>query len=116
MPAAELDIVIEIGAQFELDVEYERDGDPVDLVGDAYEAELQVRTSYDSDPPILALSVGDGLTLSSGLIAIAVPGLDTAELDPQNAVWDLKVLPGGIQDLAKRLVQGRAIISPAATR
>lgn len=85
-------------------------------------ARMQVREDFDSTPKILDISsdVVDGqdgtltITEAAGRITLVVPADRTADLDFEEAVWDLEVeSPAGE---VTRLVQGPAMLDREVTK
>lgn len=117
MPAAIHNITIEAGATFSWRITWKDDaGDPVDLSG--YVARMQVRRSHSSDATIFALtSAGGGITLggAAGTIDISISAAATAAAitAAMEAVYDLELEAAGV---VRRLLQGRASLSPEVTR
>ncbi len=113
MTAQNLDIVIEQGASFNLNITWQdTTGAIVDLTG--YTAKMQIRSAYSSSAVILELSDTNGgifLTQSSGLIQLLISDTDTSLLPAMVAIYDLKLSNNG----TTRLLQGQARISPEVT-
>ena len=100
-------------------------GDPVDLAG--YTARMMIRRKVLSVDPLIGLTDGAGITLAlvedpPGTpvynILLEISAADTADLPatPTDHRWyyDLELVPAGGQ--VRRLLMGRAIVSPEVTR
>jgi hypothetical protein len=117
MNAGVYNIIIEQGATFELNLEWEfDDGSPVDLTG--YQgARMQVRKNFRSLDPVLSLTSDDGdivLGTTDGTISVKASPQATATIDIPCGVYDLELVdPNGE---VVRLIQGQAYISPEVTR
>lgn len=111
-------ITIEQGSVFTLNLTYQDSaGTPINLTG--YTARMVVRAKYASTTTLLDLTSASGaITLSSVgvVIATATATLTAALSAPQTGVYDLELYPGGVAANAIRLVEGRARITPEATR
>lgn len=119
------DIYCDQGATFRRVITWkDSDGDPVDLSG--YVARMMVRTAYGASSPTISLSSSvSGITLSptAGQITIEITADATSGItmpsaggvtDAWDGVYDLEmVAPTG--DVT-RLLEGRFIVSPEATR
>lgn len=118
MPAGRYDITIEQGATLTLHFQWKEDDVAVPLVTDGWHARMKVRELHSSVSALLSASDGTGeITLDNdGKILIVVPASVT-ELLPIPAkfcVWDLEVYQNS--GYVKRLLEGRAYITPEATK
>lgn len=120
MSAGQHDIVIEQGASWRLQLEWQdSDEQPIDLT--PYKARLQVRKTYADTATLLSLTSTDGSIALGGLagtIVATATATQTAGLPYRArtyAVWDLE-----LEELATgqviRLLAGRARIDPEVTR
>lgn len=110
--AGKLDITIEQGADFKLDMVWETGNPsaPLDLTG--YTARFQVATRHSATNPLVKRTETNGITLggSTGQIVITLTETQTASLPPQKAVWDLVLTSPSGEDI--RLLEGTATITP----
>jgi hypothetical protein len=117
MSAKQVDITIEQGATFSLNITWKSaDGTPVNLTG--YTAKMQVRWKYaDANALLTFSSVGGTITLGgvAGTISINGAAAVTGVTEPKHGVYDLE-LTNTSTGFVKRLIQGRALISPEVTR
>jgi hypothetical protein len=112
--AATYNLAIEQGATFSAQITWnDSDGDPVDLTG--YTAELDIRSGPASDTELLELTNGSGLTLggAAGTVDIVITAAQTSALPAGRLAYDLLLTTGSTKT---RLVEGKAIVSPAVTR
>lgn len=116
MGAVPRDIEIEQGSVFEIEFIYKRNGIVQNISG--WPVRMQVRRDYDEDPPLLDLTVGDGITLDGalGLVQIKITAVDTAALPIINGVYDVEIVPEAVEADARRVLAGRAIVTPETTR
>jgi hypothetical protein len=110
--AGKLDILIEQGVDWKLELAYET-GSPstaVDLTG--YTARFQVATRHSATTPLVQLTQSNGITLGgvAGTIVIQLNQTQTNALPAQKAVWDLVLVSPSGQDI--RLLEGAATITP----
>lgn len=117
MPAVTHNITVEQGATMRLLFKWEtKDGavvTPVNLT--TYSARLQIRRSLASDPPVLSLTDGAGITLGAdGSITIEATPAQTALIDIRSGVYDLELEDASGR--VTRLVQGKVTVSPEVTR
>lgn len=110
------DLRIKQGATHRLNIRWqEADGTPVPL--ERYRARMQVRYDYVDPEPLIALSTGDGITITSpGQIEIRIPATETAKLVKDRAIYDLF-----LEDLADptervSVMEGRITVTRAVTR
>ena len=117
MTAKQVDIAIEQGATFTLRITWTTSsGTPVDLTG--YTAKMQVRWKYSGPTPLLTFSSATGeITLGGVAGTVDISGLAavTGVTDPKYGVYDLE-LTRTSTGFVKRLIQGRALVSPEVTR
>jgi hypothetical protein len=110
--AGKLDILIEQGVDWKLELAYET-GSPstaVNLTG--YTARFQVATRHSAANPLVQLTQASGITLggSAGTIVIQLNQAQTNALPAQKAVWDLVLVSLSGEDT--RLLEGTATITP----
>jgi hypothetical protein len=110
--AGKLDITIEQGVDWKLELAYET-GSPstaVDLTG--YTARFQVATRHSASAPLIQLTETSGITLGgvAGTIVIQLNETQTNALPPQKGVWDLVLVSPAGADI--RLLEGVANITP----
>ena len=115
MSAGKHNLLVEQGATFSESVVYKTDsGDAVDLTG--FTARLMLRTSYSAAEASLSLtSENGGLTITpeSGQIDILITDAQTSSLASGVYVYDLEIDNGTI---VRRLIEGRATVTPEATK
>lgn len=110
--AGKLDITIEQGADWKLELIWET-GNPaalVDLTG--YSARFQVATRHSAATPLIERTQVAGIALggAAGTIVITLNETQTAALPAQKAVWDLVLTSPAGEDV--RLLEGSAFITP----
>lgn len=117
MPAKILDITIEQGATFTLNITWKAaDGTPIDLTG--YTAKMQARWKYTDSSPLVTFTTADNtITLGGVLGTISINGLAniTGLIEPKYGVYDLELTKTSTGTVT-RLLQGRAMISPEVTK
>lgn len=107
-----VDILIDKGADFELQVEVAG----IDLTGAT--AEMTGRTAWDSPTSVWTISTGSGITIVGSadlsVITCRIPNATTAALAaPQDGVYNLRyTMPDGTK---KHPVKGRFFVHPRAT-
>lgn len=110
--AGKLDIVIEQGADFTLELIWETGTPsvPVNLTG--YTARFQVATRHSAATPLVQRTHAAGIALggAAGTIVITLTETQTATLPALKAVWDLYLTSPAGADI--RLLEGTAIITP----
>lgn len=88
---------------------------PLDGVG----IRMQIRRWYDVAPPIIAISLGDGIVVNvDGKIVIDITAVQMAELPLSTGdgfVYDLELVPDGDEDRAFKLIAGHFTVLPEAT-
>lgn len=116
MAAGALDITIEQGATWNLELTWKIGGTAVNLTG--YSARMQVRVDVDDSETILSLtsSGGAGITLGGalGTITLSQTATQTAALATGEYVYDLELQSMG--GTVTRLLQGQFAISAEVTR
>lgn len=116
MPAKTYDkLVLEQGADFNLNMTYKLNGVIVNLTG--YSARMQVRKTVKSPTTVLSLtSPAGGITLGGalGTIDIYVPAATVAAIPAGSYVYDLELVSGG--GAVKRLLQGSIPVTGEVTR
>lgn len=116
MPAKQLDITIEQGATFVMNLTWKSAGSPVDLTG--YTAKMQARWSYSDATPLVTFTTADNtITLGGALGTISVSGMATITglTKPRTGVYDLELTETATGKVT-RLLQGAAHISPEVTK
>lgn len=119
MGAAELDLTIEQGTDYELVLHLASkppDPQPLDLTG--YTARSQFRPNHGHDTAVLyELTTSNGrLTIDgpAGTITVTIPGEDSSAWQWRTAVYDLELVnPSG---RPKRLFKGAVRVDPEVTR
>lgn len=111
--AGKLDITIEQGADFKLDLIWETGSPsvPVDLTG--YSARFQIASRFSADSPLIQRTQAAGITLGGalGTIVVTLNETQTAALPcSKTAVWDLVLTSPSGEDV--RLLEGTATITP----
>lgn len=116
MPAAPMNLLIEAGATFTLDLLWQdEDATPIDLTG--YDARMQVRASAASSQVLLDLVSPTQITLggAAGTIAVRAAATMTDTLAPGLAVYDLEMYTTDPAEVT-RLIEGTVRITPQVTR
>jgi hypothetical protein len=117
MPAKKLDITIEQGATFVMNLTWTNPaGSPVDLTG--YTAKMQARWKYSDATALVTFTTADNtITLGGalGTIAVSGPATITGVTKPRYGVYDLELTETSTGKVT-RLLQGRALISPEVTK
>lgn len=117
MPAKKLDITIEQGATFVMNITWrEASGDAVDLTGCT--AKMQARYKYSDPAALVTFTTSDNtITLGGTAGTIAVSGM--AELPGLTAqkigVYDLEITKTATGKVT-RLLEGAATFSPEVTK
>jgi len=127
MPAGRYNFVIEQGATFQLDLQYnDSNNAPIDLTG--YSGRLQIRQTIPSTAVLLCLSSslrpdGTGINFSgsngttpptSGSIGIYISAVSSSQLTFDQAVYDLEIESSG--GFVTRLIEGNVQLSKEVTR
>lgn len=108
------DFVIYQGATFALQFTYKTDGNPIDLTG--YTARMQLRETYQSASPAIALTSDNGrleITAATGTITARLDAEETAGLKARRYVYDIELVNG---ETVSRILQGTATVDPEATK
>jgi hypothetical protein len=117
MPAKKLDITIEQGATFVMNLTWNNPaGNPVDLTG--YTAKMQARWKFSDTSALVTFNTADNtITLggAAGTIAVSGPAAITGVSRPRYGVYDLELTETATGKVT-RLLQGRALISPEVTK
>ena len=117
MPAKKLDITIEQGAEFVMNLTWKNPaGSPVNLTG--YTAKMQARLKYSDITPLVTFSTSDGTIVlggALGTVAVSGPATMSGITKPVVGVYDLELTQTSTGKIT-RLVAGRAYISPEATK
>ena len=114
MGAAEFDLIgefsIEQGSTWSLTQTLKNNGTPVDLTG--YTAKFQIRKSDDNSNELIALTVGDGITLggANGTITLFLTKARTLSLDEGVYVQELYLESGG--GLSYPIYRGKVVVIP----
>ena len=114
MSAGEYDITIEQGADWELILTWNRDGEPVDLTD--YTARMMARRRITDSYETLSITTDDAITLGgvAGTITILLKAAETSALRAGTNVYDLELVsPSGV---VTRLIEGALWIDPEVTR
>lgn len=110
--AGKLDITIEQGADWKLELVWETGSPsvPRDLTG--YTARFQVATRHSAESPLVERTEAAGIALggAAGTIVITLTETQTAALPALKAVWDLILVSPSGEDT--RLLEGKATITP----
>jgi len=117
MPAKKLDITIEQGATFVMNLTWTSPaGTPVNLTG--YTAKMQARLKHSSATALATFNTADAtITLggSAGTIAVSGPAALTGITKPVYGVYDLELTETSTGKVT-RLLEGRAFFSPEVTK
>ena len=101
------------GATFDQQFIWKIDGAAVNL--STYTARMQVRKEYNSNPPVISLTTGSGITLTStGQINIAMNATATSLVPGGTYRYDLELVSSSGE--VTRLLEGLFIVSPEVTR
>lgn len=116
MPAAEYNLVIEQGTDWEQKLRWkDSNKDPIDLTD--YTARMYIKRNYDTDVKIVELTTENGRITLGGLtgeILLSLPSSITEELCFGEGVYDLELIDSNGK--VKRLLQGKVSLSREATR
>lgn len=117
MPAKKLDITIEQGATFVMNLTWTSPaGTPVNLTG--YTAKMQARWKPSDASALVTFSTADNtITLggAAGTIAISGPAAMAGVTKKRYGVYDLELTQTSTGKVT-RLLEGRALISPEVTK
>lgn len=113
MSAGRYNIIIEQGALFSLPLEVQNsDGSAMDLSG--YSGRGKVRTDYDSSTVLASFTIG---TLdTTGIFTATIGATTTAAMTAGGAVYDIELVDFADSENVIRLIQGKATITPEATK
>jgi hypothetical protein len=112
MPAGYVNIKIESGASFSIDMELNNaDGSNLDLTG--YTGACKIRKSYYSNFNVYSLTVVVANPPTDGKIIISSTASETATFKPGRYVYDVEISSGSS---VTRVVEGIAEVTPNATR
>ena len=108
----ELDIIVKAGDSFSRSIAA-KNPDTSDYNFASHSARMQIKKSVSDFVPVLSLTVGSGITLSTGSIVHSATA-SQMQLEPREYVYDLEVvLPSGnIQTWLK----GKFIVNGDVTR
>jgi hypothetical protein len=110
--AGKLDILIEQGVDWKLEMAWETGTPvaPVNLTG--YTARFQIASRHSAATPLVQLTQTSGITLggATGPIVIQLNQTQTDALPPIVGVWDLVMISPSGEDT--RLLEGTATITP----
>lgn len=106
----------EQGSRFLFVLTYAIDDVPVNLTG--WTARMQVRTSTLATDTLLDLATGSGLTLggTAGTVTIDVPSTTMDDVPVGSHVYDLELIPAGVEANAFKLVRGTFQVVAEVTR
>jgi len=114
MSAGIFDIVIEQGAKFFLPIEvFDANDQPYDLTG--WTARGKVREEYDSPNALCSFTI-TGILGPSGTLTLVLGANVTAALPPGRAVYDVELVNSIDANDVIRIIQGKAKITPEATK
>jgi hypothetical protein len=105
------------GATFEYSLTWTAAGVPVDLTN--YDARMQVRESFNSQNPLVSLSVGSGIALggTAGTIDLSLDAETTeafAVIANAQFIYDLELVSSSGN--VTRLIEGSFLVYPEVTR
>lgn len=111
-----VELTIKQGATWETQLEWEIDGDLVNLTG--YSAKMQLRRDYESAMPTIELTSGEGgaITLggSLGTISIRLTATQTSNIPAGKYVFDLELTL--LNGNTERLIEGTITVTREVTR
>ena len=110
MPAARHNITIEQGSDYTLQMTLESGGNPVNLAGSTVRG--QIRPAYDSDT-VTSFTVAVA-SPATGVAVASLTAAQTAALTAGNNVYDFELEDSG--HLVRRLIYGKAVVTPEVTR
>lgn len=108
MPAAQYDLVIDQGSDFEISIAIEEDGSPMVLTG--YQSRATMRPSYDSNT---AYNFTTSITNST--VKIELAHTTTDDITAGTYVYDVEIFHTG-NDKVTRILQGKAKVTREVTR
>jgi hypothetical protein len=118
MAATRLDIIIEQGSTFAMNVQaLNEDRSIMNLTG--YDARLQVRPTVGSSTILLSASTSDGrITINApgGMVMVRIGADTTAALTFNDATYDLEAYKSADVTEVRRLVEGSVTLSLEVTR
>lgn len=114
--AAQLDLEIEAGATFTLDLDVATEaGAVIDLTG--YTARMMIKRSTAETAALLELTTANGriaITTATGLVTLVLTAIETAELTTwTRGVYDLELVSAG--GVVTRLAEGAVTILAEVT-
>lgn len=114
MPAGQHDIVIEKGANYNLNLQVLQDdgSTPVNLTG--YTVQAMVRILVDDANPVIDFAGHITITALTGSITLYQSAAETAALTFANGVYDIILTSSG--GTKQRLLQGRVTVNKSVTR
>jgi len=113
--AERLDIVIEQGTTFILELTYLDANDaPIDLSG--YTAQMQIRPQHGSPVVLAEFSTSETsiIMTGAGIISIQISDEETRAYKWKRGVYDLEITSGG--GIVTRLIEGSASVTPEVTK
>jgi hypothetical protein len=116
--AGRYDIVIEQGASFRREINWQPGGVMADLTG--YTARMHVRADYADVSPQVTLTTENGRIAVSddsgdyNILLTMTPSTTAALDDWGRGVWDLEIVSGG--GTVTRVLEGYALLSLEATQ
>jgi hypothetical protein len=112
METQRYDFVIQQGARWFLNLEYEIDGEPVNI--ESYQVRMQIRKSYDL-PFIAELTTENGRIVVSdvNVIDLELDAAATAELVAGRYLYDIELVNAGS---VERILLGVATVSAEVTK
>lgn len=105
-------MVIQQGARFFLNLQYEIDGEPIDI--ETYQVRMQIRKSYDL-PAITVLTTENGRIVVSdeNNIDIELTAAQTKDLVAGRYLYDIELV---LSDIVERILLGVATVSAEVTK
>ena len=115
MAAGKYDIIIEQGADLDLDIDYKDSAGSLLALAAGYSAAMKIKESVGGTE-IASLASGSGITLASTSpnINVKIAYGTTANYDFDNAVYDLE-LTNTVADTKSRILEGRVILNREVT-
>lgn len=113
MPAANFNILIDQGATFSQTLSLLTIARlPLDLTG--FTARSKIRKNYTDEDPLATFTMTIESPATDGRITMSLSATITASIPATTAVYDVEIESGG--GVVTRIMQGKAIISPEATK
>lgn len=113
MPAASANLLIDQGATFSATLKIVANTNvPIDLTG--YTARASVRKNYSDDDALADFTVTIQSPATDGVLVMGLTATETAALSAVNGVYDVEIVSGS--GVVTRVLQGKATISPEATK